>query len=276
MIVEIRDEVVTLSGTLRRNRWATLQSAVNVRLRHHPAGIVVDCGGLQLLTPEGARTFRDAAQHIVAGGGRIVLANVPPEVMQVLRQTPNLGSQLPIAATVADARASLGLEISRPRSVAGGGTGTAVAAGLLGTEADSHAVAMACRLAYSMQATVYLIYLLVVPRNKPLLAALGDQEEAARGALERLEAAVRTARLRPAPRVERTRDPAGRLVAVASEVRADAITLALPPGSSEELNALAEAVLARADCDVVINRLPAPQSGAVPAAPVLIAGGGRH
>jgi nucleotide-binding universal stress UspA family protein len=165
--------------------------------------------------------------------------------------------------------------------MASGGTSSsaaaAVAAGLLGTEADSHAVAMACRLAHSMQATVYLIYLLVVPRNKPLLAALGDQEEAARGALEQLETAVRTARLRPAARVERTRDPAGRLVAVASEVRADAITLALPPDSSEELSAIAETVLARADCDVVINRLPALLAAALPTAPAaLTAGGNRH
>ena len=33
MIVEIRDEVVALSGALVRDEWLTLQSAVNVRLK---------------------------------------------------------------------------------------------------------------------------------------------------------------------------------------------------------------------------------------------------
>jgi anti-anti-sigma regulatory factor len=109
MIVEIRDEVIALSGKLERNHWRTLESAVNVRLRHHPAGIVVDCGGLSALTPEGAKTFREAADHIARSGARIVVANVPVAIMRVLRQIPNLGSQLPLAASVADARASLGL-----------------------------------------------------------------------------------------------------------------------------------------------------------------------
>ena len=54
------------------------------------------------LTPEGAETFRRAARHIGAGGGRIVVASVPPEIMWVIRRTPDLGSQLPLAATVAE------------------------------------------------------------------------------------------------------------------------------------------------------------------------------
>ena len=269
MIVEIRDEVVALSGALRRNHWPTLRSAVNVRLRHHPAGIVVDCGGLEALTPEGASTFRDAARHIVASGARIVVANVPEHALRVLRQVPNLGSQLPLASTVAEARASLGLAAAPragvPSDPAPAESGDIVV-GLLGTGADPHAVAIGCRLgsgAAAAQRRVHLCYLLVVPRNVPLLSALGPEEEEARRVLERMEGAVRAAgRCVPVPRVERTRSPAARLVEVASEVRAAALVLALPPEPSEELEAIAAAVLGRADRPVIVNRLPPPQAAA--------------
>lgn len=281
MIVEIRDEVVALSGALVRDEWLTLQSAVNVRLKHHPGGIVVDCGGLNALTPEGAETFRRAARHVGAGGGRIVVANVPPEIMWVIRRTPDLGSQLPIAATVAEARASLGLAAA-PRRHIGDAPGTIVA-GLLGTNADGHAVAVACRLGQAArispdnpaaESLLYLVYLLLVPRNVPLLSAMGPEEEAARCALEELDGAVRAgSRLRPVGRVERTRDPGKRLAEVASEVRAETVVLALPAEPTAEIDSVARSVLAQAPCDVVIHRLatPAGQAAAATVSPTRIA-----
>jgi nucleotide-binding universal stress UspA family protein/anti-anti-sigma regulatory factor len=278
MIVEIRDEVVALSGALVRDEWLTLQSAVNVRLKHHPGGIVVDCGGLTALTPEGAETFRRAFRHVGAGGGRIVVASIPPEIMWVIRRVPDLGSQLPVAATVAEARASLGLG-AVPRRHIGDAPGTIVA-GLLGTNADGHAVAVACRLAQAAgraapegasagsEVLLYLVYLLLVPRNMPLLSAMGPEEEAARGALEELDTAVRAvSRLRSVGRVERTRDPGKRLVEVAGEVRAETVVLALPSEPTAEIDSVARSVLAQAPCDVVINRLAAP-AAAAPAASV--------
>ena len=273
MIVEIRDEVVALSGALTRNQWRTLESAVKVRLKHHPGGIVVDCGGLQVLTPEGAKTFRDAAEQIARSDARIVVSNVPPEIMRVLRRVPNLCSHLPIAETVAEARASLGLKTQPPRNV-GEGSGSVVV-GLLGTEADPHAVAVACRLQQNPGAPVHLVYLLVVPRNLPLLSPLAREEEEAQRTLERLDAAVRAKRRLPVRRVERTRDPAARLLEVSGEISAIAIVLALPPEAPEALTEIANTVLARASCDVVVNRLPSPQA-ATEAVPVLAAGGGAR
>lgn len=257
MIVEIRDEVVALSGVLRRNQWRTLESAVKVRLKHHPAGIVVDCGGLESITAEGAETFRDAAAHIAASNARIVVARVPPEVMKVLRKVPSLGSQLPLAATVAEARASLGLE-NPTRQRRAGESPSNIVVGLLGNEADVHAVMVACRLGRAMQSTVHLAYLLVVPRNKPLLSPMGDEEEEARRALSGLEGAVRKKGLQAVPRIERTRDPAARLIEVASEVHSETIVLSLPGDCPEEQTTVAETLLARGPCDVVIDRLPRP------------------
>lgn len=297
MVIEIRDEVVALSGVLRRNHWRTLESAVNVRLRHHPAGIVVDCSGLEAITPEGAQTFRDAAAHIAgsaaAGDGatngtgaaagapkaRIVLAGVPSPIMRVLRQVPNLGSQLPVAASVADARASLGLSRTpRVRAAGGspragdGGATASVVAGLLGTPADPHAVAIAGQVARASGASVYLVYLLVVPRHVPLLSALGEEEAAARQVLDSLENAARAQGLSVVPRVERTRDPAGRLVEVAAELGAEAITLALPPDPDPDLIAVAKETLARARCDVLVDRLAPGQLIAAAGATAMAAG----
>lgn len=278
MIVEIRDEVVSLSGVLNRNHWHTLESAVKVRLKYHPTGIVVDCGGLDALTPEGAETFRDAARHIAASGqdARFVLANVPAEVMRVLRQIPNLGSQIPLAATVADARLSLGLSGATAAAAAASSSAAAdsaanagtqesggIVVGLFGDEGDRHAVAVGCRLAGAeagnpAAARVYLTFLLRVPRNVPLLSPMAAEEEAARETLERFETAVREERRLPVPRVERTRDPAARLVEVAETLRARSIVLALLPDALEERTQITETVLFKASCDVIINRLPAP------------------
>lgn len=271
MIIEIRDEVVALSGVLRRNHWRTLESAVNLRLKHHPAGIVVDCGGLIALTPEGAETFREAAAHVAQAGAsqsaRMVVANVPPDVMRVLRGIPNLGSQLPIAASVEDARASLGLTRTPAAGTgqdAAAGMPGVVVAGLLGTSADPHAVAVACRLAKEHSSAVHLAYLLVVPRHMPLLSALGEEEARARQTLDGLESGVRAAGLVPVPRVERTRDPASRLMEVAAETNAEAITLALPPAPDADLLAIADATLTRALCHVLVNRLPALAESSAP------------
>lgn len=283
MIIEIRDEVVSLSGVLQRNHWHTLESAVKVRLKHHPAGIVVDCGGLESVTPEGADTFRDAARHIArtGKGARFVLANVPASVMGVLRQIPNLGSQLPVAETVADARISLGLPADTGASGAAAAAADAeqgetvsiadddtpensVLVGLFGSDvADPHAVAVGCRLAAAGKGAedasgLCLTYLLQVPRQMPLMSPMAAEEEAARQALERFDAAVRARSLRPFTRVERTRDPAQRLVDVASEIHARSIVLAVAPEGADEMNRIAASVVARASCNVIVNRLPLP------------------
>ncbi len=279
MIVEIRDEVVLLSGSLQRNQWRTLESAVRVRLRHHPNGIVLDLGGLTELNAEGAETFRDALSHFKAQNKRIVVARIPADVMKSLRQSRDLVSQLPIAATVEEARSSLGL--APPNAIAAGriASGTILVA-LLGTDADQHAVALAVRLAQKTTsnssstdkdapsvplpdapARIVLVHALQVPRDRPLMSSLGVEEETAGEDLARLHASVRATRIETVSRIERTRDRAVRFLAVAAEVKAGVIALALGPDAPEELMEVGDALLARATCEVIVNRLP-PQTAA--------------
>ena len=62
-------------------------------------------------TPEGAETFHDAMDFIRNHHARVILAAVPGHVMEVLKNVPEVRSQLPICATVADARRSLDLGV---------------------------------------------------------------------------------------------------------------------------------------------------------------------
>jgi len=283
MILEIRDEVISLSGTLLKNQWATLESAMAVRLRHHPAGVVLDLGGLTQVSPEGAQTFREAAAHVtrVAPGARLMLANVPGNVQRVLRQSDGLSSGLAIAGTVAEARASLAatadmmgttnsetsLSLNGKGAIEDSERHPIVLVGLLGTAADEHAVAVACRLAASVWPTqssgeatarVYMAYVLTVPRDRSLLAPVGEEEETGVKRLKQFAAAAKATGYVASvvTQVERTRDGGIRLTDLANDLRATFVVLALGANASAEEIALARYVVEKAPCEVIVNRVP--------------------
>ncbi len=64
MIIEARDDVVTLEGSLVTNQWSAIQAPANLLLRFHPNGILIDAGGITRCTEDGARTFLDAMDYI--------------------------------------------------------------------------------------------------------------------------------------------------------------------------------------------------------------------
>jgi len=109
MIVEARNDTVNLLGALTKNHWQTIKAAANLLLKRNPSGIIINCAGITECTEEGAETFADAQSYIQRHGARIVLCDIPDHVMEVLRRVPGVRSQLPVACTMAQARASLGL-----------------------------------------------------------------------------------------------------------------------------------------------------------------------
>lgn len=254
MIVEIRDEEIALSGALRRNHWRTLESAVRLRLRAHPDGIVVDCSGISAITADGAETFQEAIRHIEARGARLVIAGVRPEVHQVLRQTAGLGSRLPVAATVEEGRVSLGLPRSRSSA-----DSSIDLVGLLGTEADQEAVALAARLqerSAAQRPRLLLVFPLTVPRDRPLLSALDKStEEQVRLTLTRFEGSLRERGILPVLRAERTRDRARRLIEVAVETRAARIILGIEDDPDEEIARIVEVVWTKSPTPVLIHQV---------------------
>ena len=53
MIIEQKDDVVRLSGSLTRNQWMTIKAAANLLLTNHPEGIIVDCSHLESISEDG-------------------------------------------------------------------------------------------------------------------------------------------------------------------------------------------------------------------------------
>src|SRR5690348_15265981 len=109
MIIETREDVVILEGSLDKNLWPTIQAAANLLLRAHGQGIIIDCAGLTACTPAGALTLRDAIDYIERYDARIVVCSLPEHILATLRTIPGLRSKLPTTATVEEARASLSL-----------------------------------------------------------------------------------------------------------------------------------------------------------------------
>ncbi len=109
MIIEARGDILKISGALTENHWPTIASAVNLLLRNHPQGIIIDCSDLSVTFPRGLQTFASALDYIRRKRSRIIFVNLPEKVLEDLRAFPGLRSQLPIAKSVEEAQQSLDL-----------------------------------------------------------------------------------------------------------------------------------------------------------------------
>src|SRR2546423_14889910 len=107
MIITSKDDVVQLAGSLHKNQWLTIKAAANLLLRDHPRGIIIDCEELTDVSEDGAKTFMEAMKDIQGAGSRIVVCNLPENVLRVVKSTPGIRSQLPLATSKEEARASL-------------------------------------------------------------------------------------------------------------------------------------------------------------------------
>lgn len=262
MIIEARNDVVMLEGCLDKNLWPTIQAAANLLLRHHTQGIIVDGSALTGCSPEGAQTFRDAMDYIERYRARIVVAQLPEPVMEVVKSVPGVRSRLPIAATVEEARASLHLA----RAGVGGKTGTGarplqdILVPLLQDDTPETATMLACRLARAdgQKTRVHLAYFLEVPRQLPINAPLPEDEKQATKTLEAAEKWVQREGLTAVMHVVRTRDAGDEIVHLAGTVHANILILATEEGDECEdfLTRIARVVLDRAPCEVILNKLP--------------------
>ena len=261
MIIEARDDVVQLEGTLDRNLWPTIQAAANLLLRQHPQGIIVDATQLAGCTPEGAQTFRDAMNYIERYRARIVVSALSDPVMDVLRTVPGIRSRLPIAATIDDARASL--RLAAPGGAAGSGRRPLqdILVPLLRADTPETSTRLACRLAHAdgQKTRLHLAYILEVPRHLPLAAPLPAEEAVASGVLSAAQAWVTREGLRAVPHVLRARDAGEEIVHQAELLAASIVVLSRCPTSGDEddfMTGVMRTVLDRAPCEVILNKLP--------------------
>lgn len=269
MIIEAREDVVKLEGSLDSNLWPTIQAAANLLLRNHPNGIIIDGSGLKDCSTGGAETFRAGMTYIQNHSARIVVCGVPNGVMQCLRTIPGIRSSLPITNTLEEARASLSLANAPGGSMSGKGAPPHdILVPLLSAEGWDSAVSLACRLAKSegQKSHVHLEYFLEVPRTLPLTAPLPEEEAIARDVLAVAEKFVRNAGLRVTTHVARGRDAGEEIVNRTNVINANLIVLTSVPSDDpthSTISHVADMVLDRAPCEVMLHRVtnapPPPQ-----------------
>lgn len=257
MIVSTRDDTVTLSGSLVRNQWLTIKAAANLLMREHPQGIIIDCGELTNVSEEGARTFLEAMRDIQSAGARIMVCSLPRHVEQTVRNVPGVRSQLPIASSVDEARASLRLSGAAPSvGSAHAGSDRAILVPLFEGLDIEYSVIVAARIAREMRLTVHFACLLTVTRHLPIGAPLPEQEAVANELLERAARAATAQGIAFAQHVERVRDQQEGVMHAIRTCKASHVVLSVfaDTVAEDEYADLIRLLLHRATCNVVIAR----------------------
>ncbi len=257
MIVASKDNVVQLSGFLHKNQWLTIKATAKLLMKDHPEGILIDCSELSEISEDGAKTFADAMKDIQGEGARIVVCSLPEKVQQVIRGVPGVRSQLPIANSVEEARASLKL----------GGASTIVGAERAACEHGivvpifpaldvEHALVISARLARDIRASVHLIYLLEVARQLPLMTPMGEEEATANRLLSQGLQVAKKLNLPVSTHLERVRDSQEGLMQVLKSYKAGHVVLgAFADHIDDDLfHSLVDLLLHRAPCNVLIGR----------------------
>jgi len=216
LFIEARGDTITLSGEIKSNIWPAIQAAAALLLRNHPTGIIVDCSLLTNCTVKGAETFSDAFRYITSHNARIVVAGLAPELLEIGKSVPGVRSQLPLADSVAEARASLRLVEITPQR---GRARIAAVAPMLGVW--QRAVYHCDRLAVGEDCEIHLVDLMKVPRTLPIGTPLPEREAEGQRRLEEARKAIGDSRMKCFTHVERTRSNASGLTEFVKRLEAD-------------------------------------------------------
>jgi anti-anti-sigma regulatory factor len=280
MIIDARDDVVTLSGCLEHNVWPAIQAPANLLLRQHPTGILIDASELEMCSKEGVKTFVDAINSIERYRARIVFCNVPEIVAEVIRAVPEARSQVAIAPDRDSARASLILaqrqresnrqmwvsdvehrQILVPlvKEMVSTREALGLANVLAGTpETNEEAASNDSVKTIKTSSLIHLGFFIEVPRSMPLSAPFAEEEDHARRLLTEAEALAAKLGLRARTHIIRARNTAEEIIEQAAMLNINTIVLSLPPASEEErapIRDLVRHLLMHARCEVMIKRV---------------------
>lgn len=241
MIVESYEDVIHLSGGLNENFWETVHTAISLTLKRHPTGVIIDASGITECTPEGAETFRDVLFYIQEHDTRLIVVGVPDNVMEVIKATPEVRSQLPIAKSIEEARHSLDLLVhetdpkKKPQQLE---ERPKVVLYLTGDERDEHGLSAGKRMVDGIRGELILTFVIVVPRELPLQAPMHECEEKAVEAIRKAEEFLKLANVPYTVALEHGRDVASALENVMEEQKAAFLLIPLdsnPDRIDEEL-----------------------------------------
>lgn len=237
MIVESYEDVIILSGALNANYWETIHTAISLTLKRHPSGVIIDCGGVTEATGEGALTFHDALDFVSEHDqARIIVANVPPQVLEVLKDAPEVRSQLPIVATVEEARRSLdllsqGAVTKKERDLERKRVDLTVLSVLTGDPSDVDVMVVTREMVNNLAARVTILLPVIVPRELPLTAPMPDVEERLSDASAHGKDVLIGCETPSEVRLERARDLSTLVAEMSEELTAAYTILAIPDDS---------------------------------------------
>jgi len=265
MIIETAEDVVRLSGSLHKNQWLTIKAAANLLLNDHPKGIIVDCSALTEVSEDGAKTFLEAMRDIDAAHTRIVVVRLPEKAMSVLKSVPGVRSQLPIADSIEEARASLRMHRNSAQKASSDPTkrtGLILVPLVAGLDL-TYGATLAGRLARGTRSEVRLVYFLEVTRTLPLNSPLLEAEQAAQESLEKAMQFAHQVNAAATEQVERVRDAAEGIIAALRSTGAESVVLGAtdePLGADghDRFHHLVDTLLHRAPCEVIVGRLKPP------------------
>lgn len=224
MIIQARDDVISLQGSLVENQWPAIRSAVNLLLEQHPTGVIIDCSGLTDVSDVGAKTFLDASNYIQAQNARVVVAGLRADLLSAIRNIPGIRSQLVVSNTVQEARSSLqtgGMEYPADRR-----TGPTILVPLIGSWKD--AVEFAIPQAAARKMEIHLLYVLQVPRTLPLGIPIPELEQEALKTMAEADNATKRRGVRVRKLITRARDLMEGAAKFASDNNPDYMIVAYP------------------------------------------------
>jgi anti-anti-sigma regulatory factor len=258
MIVSSHNDAVLLRGALHKNEWLTIKALAKLLLQQHPQGILIDCTGLTDVSADGAKTFLEAMHDIQSEGARIIVVNLPDNVLSIVRSVPGVRSQLPIASSAEEARSSLRLAKSAAVEGDRASTENTILVPLIEGLDTQHAITIASLMSRESRHPVALVSLLVVARNLPLGAPLGEDEETAHARLGQAAEQVVRLGLRPVKLLERVRGVEEGLLHMIKTYKASDVVISAGSGSVDEepFAGLLDLLLHRAPCGVIVGRRP--------------------
>ena len=109
MIIDARNDTITLSGTIDKNIWAAIQAAAAILLKENNFGIIINCENIKSISEDGMNTFADAFEYITRKNARIIFASPSKEIIELATAVEGVRSKMPVADSVENARKSLNI-----------------------------------------------------------------------------------------------------------------------------------------------------------------------
>jgi anti-anti-sigma regulatory factor len=233
MIVEAREDVVTLSGSLNEAFWESIQTAISLSLRRHPTGVIIDCAKITSITEQGAQTFQSAIDYVLShGNARIIFAAIPNHVMQVLRSTPHVKSSLATASTIEEARESLTLIVDdhdpKWKKASEEVKSRNILVVISTDECHDFFLQEIDLLLNTKPSHLHFLLPVVVPRELPLHAPVPDEERKMVTFGDKAREAFKKGANLTELRLERTRDIPTLVAEMAEEVNAEQVIVSVP------------------------------------------------